>query len=207
MVKRSTCLTVLSLAAIAGAGTVCAQEDPWYSGISSGFSNAGGSLGFRAPLPGTLSAGNTGAEAFSSQKQYGGYRVNNAFAIEGAQTSYGNNGSACVGEPAAGEAYRPCYGSTWSLAGVATFQGLSLYGRLGLHYWSPQEEPGTASRRGFDDFGRVMGVGLSYEYSKRVTLHAESELYNELSGGSASGPRSNFGFDSSVHSIGLSIKF
>jgi hypothetical protein len=205
-------LAAIAAAALAGAGGVCAQEDPWYSGISAGFIGAGSSLGFRGSLPGMLAPGSTGTESFTSQKQFGGYRVSNAFSIEGAQTSYGSNGSACVGEPGAGEAYRSCHGSSaLSVAGVATLpfeSGLSLYGRLGLHYWqkAPFEEAYGVSRR-LDDLNSVMGVGLSYEYSKRVTFHAESEHYTDLSGNPGTGPAVGLGLDASVHSIGLSIKF
>lgn len=199
---------VAGLVAVAGAGIASAQEDPWYSGISSGLIGPGSSLGFRGSLPGMFAPGAAGAEAFTAQRQYGGYRLNDIFAIEGAQTRYGN-GDGCVGEPAIGESYRPCLGSTWSLAGVATFEsGLSLFGRLGLHYrqLNPQEETYGIARRSADDLGKVLGVGVSYEYSKRVTLHAESDYYSEFSGG-GNGPRAGLGLDATVHSIGLSIKF
>jgi hypothetical protein len=204
-------LQVLALAALLGTGGVRAQEDPWYSGISAGFIDAGSSLGFRGVLPGLAMPGAGSAEPFTSQTQFGGYRVSNAISIEGAQTSYGGGNSGCTGEAAAGEAPRSCYGSALSLAGVAKVpfeSGLSLYGRLGLHYWQngPHEDQMGPARR-LDDLGGVMGVGLSYEYSKRVTFHAESEHYSDLSGSHSSGPGSNLGLDASVHSIGLSIKF
>ena len=213
MVNRRIGLTALSIAALLGTGAVCAQEDPWYSGISAGFIGAGSSLGFRGSLPGMYAPAGSSSEPFASQKQFGGYRVSNAFAIEGAQTSYGNGGNGCSVEPAVGEGFRSsCYGSAWSLAGVATlpFQsGLSLYGRLGLNYWqkSAGDDMGGFQRHGLDDLGGMMGVGVSYEYSKRVTFHAESEHYSDLSGNTGNGPGVGLGLDSSVHSIGLSIKF
>jgi hypothetical protein len=201
---------ILALSLVALAGAAGAQEDPWYSGISSGFIGPGSSLGFRGALPGMSLPGTAGAESFTAQKQFGGYRLSDTFAIEGAQTSYGNGNTSCIGEPALGDAYRPCYGSTWSVAGVATFEsGLSLFGRLGLHYWqkNPQEEAYGMARRSADDLGSVLGVGVSYEYSKRVTLHAESDYYGEFSNGGNAGVRPGLGLDASVHSIGLSIKF
>jgi hypothetical protein len=207
---RARILPALAAAALFGASVVQAQEDPWYSGISTVFISPGSSLGFRGVLPGLALPGAT-VDPLTSQKQYGGYRLTNGISIEGAQTSYGATGSSCAGEVAAGEALYPCQSSALSLSGIATLpleSGLSLFGRLGLQYWQNglNEEAAGVNRR-FDDLGGVMGVGVSYEYSKRITLRAESEHYSDLSGSTATGPGANLGLDASVHSIGLSIKF
>jgi len=137
--------------------------------------------------------------------------MSDSFAIEGAQTSFGLSGSACVGDSLTGDAYRSCYGSAWSVSGVATipFQsiGLALYGRMGMHYWQngPQDEaPAIAS---WMTWARLYGIGLRYEFSKAVTFRAESERYTDLSGNNSNGAGPGVGLDASVHSIGLSIKF
>jgi hypothetical protein len=207
MPSKRFCLKALALAAVLAPGPVAAQDDPWYGGVGAGSWGVGKSLGLRGSLPGTLSL--SGSDSLSTVTQFGGYRVTDAIAIEGAQTSYGLSGPACGGDPLTGD-YRACYGSAWSVAGVAAMpiSGLSLYGRLGLHYWQTgsglDEGPG---HRNAEDLGRVLGVGMSYELNRAVTFHAESERYSDLSGGNGTGPGSALGLDSSVHSIGLSIKF
>lgn len=203
-------LKAIALAALMGAGGVCAQDDPWYSGIRSDWGPGNSSLGFRGSLPGQYSRSGASPENLETHEQFGGYRFTNTLSIEGTQTSYGLNGPSCGGDTLAGDAYRSCYGSAWSLAGIATLpfdSGLSLYGRLGLHYRQKngQEESALATRRGLDDVGSVLGVGVSYELSRAVTFHAESERYSDLFSGT--GPGANLGLDASVHSIGLSIKF
>lgn len=204
-------LKAIALAALMGAGSVCAQDDPWYSGIRSDWGPGNSSLGFRGSLPGEFSMGGASLENLAAHQQFGGYRFTDSLAIEGMQTSYGLNGPACGGDTLAGDAYRSCYGSAWSLAGIATLpfdSGLSLYGRLGLHYWQKNglEESAPAARRGLDDVSSILGVGVSYELSRAVTFHAESERYSDLFSG-GTGPGQNLGLDASVHSIGLSIKF
>ena len=210
MPTNRSCLKALALAAMLGFGSVCAQDDPWYSGIQSGW-GPGNSLGFRGSLPGESPMGGVSPESLAAHKQFGGYRFTDAIAIEGTQTSYGLSGTACGGDSLAADAYRSCYGSAWSLAGIATLpfnSGLSLYGRLGLHYWQKTtlDDVSPAGRRGLDDLGSVLGVGVSYELSRAVTFHAESERYSDLFSNGA-GPGQNLGLDASVHSIGLSIKF
>ena len=200
-------------ALIAGGGPLFAQqrEDNWYGGYSSGFWGVGDSVGIRGSLPGVFGLPGGNPEGLSSARYFSGYRMSNSFSIEGAQTNFGPRGSACGGDPLTGDAYRACYGSAWSLSGVATIPfksiGLALYGRMGMHYWqngSPDEGP---SHRFQDDLGAVYGVGLSYEFSKAVTFRAESERYSDLPGSNGGGPGPGVGLDSSVHSIGLSIKF
>jgi hypothetical protein len=134
-----------------------------------------------------------------------------SFAIEGSQTSVGLNGSACGADTMSGEPNRSCLGSAWSLSGVATIPlqstGLSLFGKMGMHYWQGGSQDDTAGRRFMDDVGTVYGIGLSYEFSKAVTFRAETERFTDLLGNNPGGPGSSVGLDSSVHSIGLSIKF
>ena len=199
---------------VAACGAALAQEpDQWYGGQRTGFWGLGNSVGVRGSVPSAFSTPGTNPESLSAFRQFGGYRISNAFAIEGSQTQYGPNSASCNGDAGPGDANRACYGSTWSLSGVATLpfeSGLSLYGRLGLHYWQKglQDDPGT--HRNADDpggIGKVYGIGLSYGLTKSITVHAETERYSELAGTNASSLSPSLGLDSSVHSIGLSIKF
>jgi hypothetical protein len=207
---KTLILTVL----VAAVGAAFAQgDDQWYGGQRSGFWGLNSSVGVRGTLPGAFNPPGSNPESLNAQRQYGGYRISNGFAIEGSQTQFGASSSSCNGDPGASDAYHSCYGSSWSLAGVATLplqSGLSVYGKLGLHYWQRGFQEETNGHHATEDpgsFGKVYGIGLSYGLTKSITVHAESERYSELIGNSASGPGAGFGLDSSVHSIGLSIKF
>ena len=205
----------LALAAfVAAGGSVLAQGgEQWYGGHSSGFWGLSESVGFRGALPGMFNPPGSNPESLNAQRQYGGYRITDAFAIEGAQTNFGPSASSCGGDALAGDSGRSCYGAAWSLSGVATlpFQsGLSLYGRLGLHYRQKGSQDELGNQRYSDEptgLGRVYGIGLSYGVTKSITVHADSERYSDLVGNSISGSNAGSGLDSSVHSIGLSIKF
>ena len=198
-------------ALIAAGGSVFAQkEDTWYAGYSSGFWGLGDSVGVRGSLPGVFGLPGVSPEGLSISRNFSGYRVSDSFAIEGAQTSFGVSGSSCWGDPLTGDLYRSCYGSAWSVSGVATIPfhsiGLALFGRMGMHYWQNGSQDEGASHRS-NDLGAVYGLGLSYEFSKSMTFRAESERYADLPGSNGNGPGSSIGLDASVHSIGLSIKF
>jgi OmpA-like transmembrane domain len=205
-------ILALSVFVAAGGAAYAQGADQWYGGQSTGFWGLGSSVGVRGSLPGMLNPPGTNPETLNALRQYGGYRISDGFAIEGSQTQFGPSVSACNGDSGAGDAYHACYGA-WSLSGVATlpFQsGLSLYGRLGLNYRQRGFQDDTGSHRYSDDpggIGRVYGVGLSYGLTKSITVHAESERYSDLIGNNISGPGAGFGLESSVHSIGLSIKF
>ena len=151
-------LKTLALFALLAFGlTVFAQNgDQWYGGYSAGFWGLSDSVGVRGALPGMFNPPGSNLESPSAQRQYGGYRITDAFAIEGAQTNFGPSAFACSGDSLAGDASRSCYGAAWSLSGVATmpFQsGLSLYGRLGLHYRQKGfQEDATSIRQGNSEF-------------------------------------------------------
>jgi hypothetical protein len=211
--RNSSLKTILLTMLVAAGGAALAQgDDQWYGGQRSGFWGLNSSVGVRGALPGNFNPPGTSSDSLNALRQYGGYRISNAFAIEGSQTQFGSSSSGCNGE-STGDASHSCYGSAWSLSGVATlpFQsGLSLYGRLGLHYWQKGGQDDSSAHHNTDEpgaIGKVYGVGLSYGLTKSITVHAETEHYSELIGNGVSGASSGFGLDSSVHSIGLSIKF
>ncbi len=217
MRRSNPLLKTLLLAALLAAGeTVFAQGgDQWYSGLRTGFWGVSDSVGVRNVLPGPFNPPGASSENLNAQRQIGGYRITDAFAIEGAQTQFGPNASACSGDPRSGDAFQTCNGAAWSLSGVATLpfkSGLSLYGRLGLNYSQKGFPEDAGSHHNADEPGgisKVYGIGLSYDWTKSITIHADSERYSELNSsngfGFSSGP--GLGLDSTVHSIGLSIKF
>ena len=205
-------LVTAASAALAQTG-VQPGSDSWYGGQNNGFWGLSDSVGVRGTLPGTFSPPGINTESLNAFRQFGGYRLSNAFAIEGSQTQFGSNASGCNNDRASADAaMHPCYGAAWSLSGVATLpfeSGLSLYGRLGLHYWQRggAEDPNHRNADEPGSLGKVYGVGLSYGLTKSITVHAESERYSELTGNNPYGPGAGVGLDSSVHSIGLSVRF
>ena len=212
-------LKTLALSALFAAGGASAALpggpplEQWYGGQSTGFWGLSSSVGVRGALPGAFSPPGSNSESLNALRQYGGYRISDAFAIEGAQTQFGANAAGGCESSGVGEANLACSHSAWSLSGVASVpvtSGLSLYGKLGLQYWQRGfQEPDPAHRNADEpgSLGKVYGVGLSYDLNKSVSFHAESERYSELGGNNATGPNASVGLDSSVHSIGLSIKF
>ena len=209
MPTADSSLKTLVLSALLAGGAAFAQSgDTWYGGHSTGFWGLSQSVGVRGSLPGMFNPPGTSPENLNAQRQFGGYRFTEAFAIEGSQTNFSPSASACNGDSTGA-----CSGSAWSLSGVATLplrSGLSLYGRLGLHYKQKgfQEEAGAHHNADeLGGIGQVYGIGLSYGVTKSITVHADSERYSELIGNSASAFNPSFILDSSVHSIGLSIKF
>ena len=210
----SSLKTLVLAALLAAGGAVFAQSgDQWYGGRTTGFWGLSESVGVRGALPGMFNPPGTSPDSLNAQRQYGGYRISDAFAVEGAATNFGPSASACGGDSFAADSYRSCSGAAWSLSGVATLplhSGLSLYGRLGLNYRQKGFQEDAGNHRYSDEpggFGTVYGVGVSYGLTKSITVHAESERYSELVGNSAAGLNPSLGLDSSVHSIGLSIKF
>ena len=204
---------VLTMLVAAGGAAFAQNEAQWYGGHATGFWGLNNSVGVRGRLPLMFNPPGSNPDSLNALRQYGGYRITNSFAIEGSKTRFGSGSSGCNGDSSASETYDSCYGSAWSLAGIATLpvqSGFSVYGKLGLHYWQKGMQDESNGRHATDDpggFGKVYGIGLSYEWSKSITVHAESERHSELAGNSASGANAGFGLDSSVHSIGLSVKF
>src|SRR3954466_3652959 len=160
MTALDSSLKVLAVwALVAASGSAFAQNnsipntsspDSWYGGQNKGFWGLSDSVGVRGTLPGTsaFTPPGTSADSLNAVRQFGGYRIGHGFAIEGAQTQFGDSASGCT-EGGSPNANRNCYGSTWSLTGVATLPlqyGLSIHGRLGLHYWQKSAQDDATHR-------------------------------------------------------------
>jgi hypothetical protein len=206
-------LKALALAALCACNLPSvAAPDAWYGGALTGPWGMRHSLGLRGALPGAFgmpTGASNGAEAGAAQ--FGGYRVTDSLAIEGAQTSFGSSGSGCEADPLGWDTRsNPCAGSAWSLSGVATLpfdSGFALFGRMGLRYVQKGGWEEAFTGRGSDDLASVYGIGMSFDLSRSVTVHAESELYADMPGSTGHYAGNGVGLNSSVHSIGLSIKF
>jgi OmpA-like transmembrane domain len=190
-----------------GGSPLLAQDGAhWYGGFESGFWTVTESIGFRGVLPKGFGL-SAGLESLSASRQFGGYRFSDLLAVESAQTQFGSKGLDC---DAAGSGGPGCLGSAWRVSGLATVpfaSGISLYGRVGLHRWQSNaaEDP---PNRSLADLARTHGMGLRYGLSRSVTLHAESEYFSDIDSVGGIGLRLNPGpIDTSVHSIGLTVRF
>lgn len=217
MPTRKPILKALAVLALcAAAFPAQAGPEDWYGGTLTGSWSHGSSLGLRGALPAafgmTVGNGNGNGHGLEGDAaQFGGYRLTDALAIEGAQARFGNSGGGCEADPLGWDTRaNPCTGSAWSLSGIATLpfeSGLSIFGRMGLRYvqkggWEDAFGGGRA-----DDLASVYGIGLSFDLSRSVTLHAESEYYTDFPGATGNQPGNGLGLSTNVHSIGLSIKF
>lgn len=208
---RTACQLVVALL---GATSLCASADSgeWFEGRATGFwglsADTGVFEGALSKFGPSLHAGRVDEPQID--KQYSGYRFNELFAVEGAQTSLKLPAAACGNDALLTDLSRPCHGASWSVSGVATLpfqEGLALYGRLGMQYWHGQNGiEQSAALPSLQDLGTTYGFGISYAFRKDMFLHADSERYSEL-GGIGFRPGRGVGLDTSVHSIGLSIRF
>ena len=200
-----------------GAGLVAlpavADSGDWYGGASNGFRGLSpDSRVFEGALNRfavSLFGGNLDEALI--EKQYAGYRFGDLFALEGTQSQLSLPAFACTHEPLGGDLAEPCFGASWSVSGIANlpfYEGLSVYGRLGLQYWQ-RNRPGESSPSipNAQDMSTMYGIGLSYELRKDWYVHAESERFSDLLQGTGLQLNQGFGLESAVHSIGLSIRF
>ena len=205
---------------VAAAGALCAcpalaQDGEWFQGTTRGFGGLSADTGV---FEGAISK--FGLSLFGGrveepvvEKRYGGYRFTDLFALEGAQTNLLLPASACGYDSVFTDLSQPCQGASWSLSGVATLplqggEGVSFYGRLGFHYWQNNGHPDSSpSRAANQDVGSTYGLGVSYQFRKDWFVHAETERYSDLSQGLGLRSSSGLGLDSSVHTIGLSVRF
>ena len=202
----------------ATAGVVCAlsalaQEGVWYQGRTSGFQGLSADSGIfeGAVTKFGLSLFGGQVEEPAIEKYYSGYRFTDLFALEGAQTNLSLPAAACGYDSLTTDLSQSCQGASWSLSGVATLplhEGVSFYGRLGLQYWQNNGHLDSGGLGGgYQDVGTTYGLGVSYQFRKDWFLHAESERYSDMSQGLGLRSRTGLGLDSSVHSIGLSVRF
>jgi hypothetical protein len=143
------------------------------------------------------------------EKHYSGYRFTDLFAVEGSRTNLSLPSGACRYDSLATDLDSSCHGTSWSVTGVATLQeDFSLYGRLGLQYWTHAGNTNLPWQRiGQQDIGTVYGVGMSYQLRRDWYLHYDLEYYSDLGQGLGLRPGRGVGFESGMHSIGFSIRF
>jgi hypothetical protein len=213
--RPSNVLQAAALLVTAGcAGTLFAQGGEWYEGRTSGFWGLSPqSQVFESTI------GRFGMSTFGGQvdepvieKNYGGYRITDLFAVEGARSTLSLPAGSCGYDSLSTDLDQHCRGAAWSLTGVATLpfqEGLSLYGRLGLQYWENNNRVDNSLLRfgHQQDVGTMYGVGVSYEFRKDWYLHLDMERYSDLSQGLGLRPGGDVGLRTSINTFGLSVRF
>jgi hypothetical protein len=202
------------LAAAGSGGALFAQSGEWYEGRTTGF---WGLSPQTQVFEGTV--GRFGLSTFGGvvdepliERNYGGYRVTDLFALEGARSTMSLPATSCGYDSLTTDLDQRCRGAAWSLTGVANLpfqEGLSLYGRLGLQYWeSNNRVDSSLLRYGHQqDLGTMYGVGMNYEFRKDWYLHLDMERYSDMSQGLGLRPGADVGLRTTINSFGLSVRF
>jgi OOP family OmpA-OmpF porin len=164
----------------------------------------GGSLGYSTVDLDTGSLAAAGMTTLSSDdndtgwKLFAGYQFHRNFAVEGTYYDFGKFSANGVVTGTADPASVSTRLKGWGLAGVGILplqQNFSLFGKLG-GFWSDSKASATAGRfaAAVDDSSSewLLGVGVSYNFSRNVGVRAEAEWV---------------GSDTALYSVGLQFKF
>jgi opacity protein-like surface antigen len=187
--------------------SAAAGEGRWYGGRSDGQWHWAQGTASAASLLSHLGRGDGAAESQSTVRFYGGYQFNSLLSVEAAHTSLGLIPEGCFNNSPTAPLQDACLGSAISMSAVSSVpvsDYWKMYGRMGLHTWQPGAPTlklGSLSHEG-GDYGRVLGLGVSYEPANNVTLRMESEVYTGISGVSAEASG-----DAQVQSISLTVHF
>jgi hypothetical protein len=120
------------------------------------------------------------ADRYTPSQLYGGLRLGDGLALEGAQTVFG----AMPGDDARraiGAAVRPGQvPGTLSLAGVGSLplnDTTSMVAKLGVHYWQADSSAPSLDVSRLASPGVVYGIGIQKQLAKDVQLQAQTERY------------------------------
>jgi OOP family OmpA-OmpF porin len=193
----------LALAA-AAAPTAAAEQSPWYLGGGIGHSDARRSnswaertdiLLFQQSVT-SLTRINSGE---TSWKLFGGYDVNENFAVEAAYVRLGKySGTSSVTGPAAGTG-----NGTWDARGVSVAavgilpvhenrvsliaKGGFAYLLLDVNVTAPRAGTIVALNPSDNRTNLMLGLGVRFDFNKKFGLRADYEHYNNVGDGSTTG--------------------
>jgi len=172
-----------------------AQDRPFYAGAHLGQSKA------ESTCNGVSGAGISCDDKSDALKVFGGYRFHPNFAAE---LTFADLGEAKATGPA-GSITASSNAFDLSVVGsYSPLNRLSVYGRLGAYRASTEVRINTVTVNRTDretNTGLVYGLGVGYDITKRVTVRAEWQKYNEV-GGPATGED-----DITVLSVGALFRF
>ncbi|SEL30334.1 OmpA-OmpF porin, OOP family [Roseateles sp. YR242] len=174
--KKAGLLAAAAVALTLGSGLAMAAETPYY---------IGGDVGKTEQRV----AGNSQKRAADSYSIFGGYKLNENFAVEAA---YSDLGTVSFGGVNAKN-------KVYSLDGIARAplgNNFGIYGKVGVAYAKRDYSAGLGDD---DKTGLKLGVGVDYALTKNVSLRAEATRFNNL-------PDSN-GFNKKADRLGVGLAY
>ncbi len=169
-------LAAAAVALCLGSGLARAADTPFY---------LGGDVGKASQRV----DGNAQKRSTDSYSLFGGYKLNDTFAVEAAYTDLGK--ASFGGVTAKNRIY--------SLDGIARAplgEKFGLYGKVGVAHAQRDFSNGLGDK---DKTGLKLGVGVDYALTQNVTLRAEATRFNNM-------PVAN-GFDKKVDRLGVGLAY
>ena len=121
------------------------------------------------------------AERYTPNQLYGGLRLGDGFALEGAQTAFGAMQGDAARRATMATTVRPGQvPGTLSLAGVGTVpldDTTSMVAKLGVHYWQADANAPSLDVSRLTNPGILYGLGVEKQIAKDVRLQAQTERY------------------------------
>jgi OOP family OmpA-OmpF porin len=202
---RAFCL--LALAALVPAGwsaSLAVANEGWYAGVSVGSTDQKDACNERAGVGfvGSCAGPDTGAKIF------GGRQVNRNWGVEFGFVDLGESTTAGIVSGVPTTALN-LEGQGFTVAGTGTLpfgekEKLAFFGKFGLLLWEADRFaivggfPVTESDNGVSPMG---GIGLKYDFTKRIGIRGEWERFVDV-GGSAAGES-----DVDLLSVGVVVWF
>lgn len=187
---------LLAASALAFSGLSQAQmSGQWYAGAGLGQAKVKDLCSFASGIPCD--------DTDTAMKIFGGYKVNQNFAVE---VAYADLGKATLGIPGASAEYKA---TTWDILAVGMIpinQQFSVLGKIGMANWNVDAGynlslaslgSGSVSASGSDV---TYALGVQYDFSNQVGLRGEWQHYSNVGDDNTTG-------QSDVDVIGASVLF
>lgn len=174
--KKAGLLAAAAVALTLGSGLAMAADTPYY---------IGGDVGKASQRV----DGNAQKRSSDSYSIFGGYKLNENFAVEAAYTDLGKVEFGGV----------TAKNKVYSLDGIARAplgNNFGIYGKVGLAYAQRDYSAGLGDD---DKTGLKLGVGVDYALTKNVSLRAEATRYNNMPDGN--------GFNKKVDRLGVGLAY
>ena len=121
------------------------------------------------------------AERYTPNQLYGGLRLGDGFALEGAQTAFGAMPGDASRRTAVATTVRPGQvPGTLSFAGVSSVpldDTTSMVTKFGVHYWQADSSVPSLDVSRLTSPGILYGIGVEKQLAKDVRLQAQTERY------------------------------
>lgn len=217
MLRKTVIATLLAGLGFVASNAMAADASGWYAGASLG--SATTSIDSTNIVTGATAFSFSKDESDTGYKLFGGYRLNQNFAVEGGYTNFGKfKATENVTAPAVGSVTGNIKADGWQLGLVGFLpvaKDFSLIGKIGTIYSTTSTDmstsgavvlsAGSLASRKHSEWNWTYGLGLQYELSKAVAVRAEWERYDKLGNtGAYTGTGES---DVNLYSVGLSYKF